>query len=177
MTGAGELTPCSFEDWYGRVHARIVAAVRLSVGHSDLACEAADEALVRAFERWNRVSVMASPEAWTARVALNVARRRLKRQAVEQALLRRHHRDADWRPEPVDTDLWSAVGDLSERQRTVVALRYVVDLKERDIAEVLRISRSTVSTTLRDAHARLHEVLTGNPPSQADEEIDNARPA
>jgi RNA polymerase sigma factor (sigma-70 family) len=76
----------------------------------------------------------------------------------------------------MDPDLWSAVRDLSERQRTVVALRYVVDLKERDIAEVLGISRSTVSTTLRDAHTRLANVLSPDVPSLADEESTHARP-
>jgi DNA-directed RNA polymerase specialized sigma24 family protein len=91
--------------------------------------------------------------------------------------LRRQRRDADCAGEPVDTDLWAAVKGLTERQRTVVALRYVADLKERDIAEVLGISRSTVSTTLRDAHARLAGVLATDAPSHAEEENDHARPA
>ena len=51
------------------------------------------------------------------------------------------------------------VAPLPERMREVVVLRHVADLTEPMIADVLGISRGTVSSTLRDAHARLAERL------------------
>jgi DNA-directed RNA polymerase specialized sigma24 family protein len=39
--------------------------------------------------------------------------------------------------------------------REVVVFRHVGDLTEQQIADVLRISRGTVSSTLRDAYSRI----------------------
>ncbi len=168
----------SFEGWYREVHPRVVTAVRLMTGESDLALEAADEALVRAFERWDRVSRMESPRAWTVRVAINVAHRRLRRRAVEQRLLLRHRVSTQFEPEPTDPDLWSAVAMLAERQRTAIVLRYVADLKEEEIASVMGVGRSTVSTTLRDARSRLEALLNIDERADQDEtEASDARPA
>ena len=56
-------------------------------------------------------------------------------------------------------EVWDLVAALPERQRQVVVLRHVADLKEAQYASVLNISRSTVSTTFRDAHQRLGSLL------------------
>jgi RNA polymerase sigma factor (sigma-70 family) len=157
--GEEDLNGGSFEAWYRTVHARVEASVRLATGDRDLAADAADEALVRAYERWDRVSVMGSPEGWTVRVALNVARRRLRRRAVERRLLMRRGPGVHVDPEVSDEHLWAAVRALPSRQRTAVVLRYVMDLKEADIASVMKVTRSTVSTTLRDARASLQAAL------------------
>ena len=61
-------------------------------------------------------------------------------------------------PAPVG-DLWELVESLSERQRQVVMLRHVADMKESEIGAVLGISRGTVSSTLHDAHQRLGRLL------------------
>jgi DNA-directed RNA polymerase specialized sigma24 family protein len=42
-------------------------------------------------------------------------------------------------------------------------LRHIADMTEADIGEVLGISRSTVSSTLADVHARLGQVLDEKP--------------
>jgi DNA-directed RNA polymerase specialized sigma24 family protein len=47
-----------------------------------------------------------------------------------------------------------------------VVLRYVADLTEAQIATAMGVSRSTVSSTLRDAHRALAERL-GEPQEQA----------
>ena len=168
----------SFESSYREVHPRVVTAVRLMTDDRDRALEAADEAMVRAFERWDRVSRLESPRAWTVRVAMNVARRRLRRRAVEQRLLLRHRVSTQIELEPTDTDLSSTVAILAERQRTAIVLRYVADLKEQEIAGVMGVGRSTVSTTLRDARDRLESLLKSHETSGQDEtEASDARPA
>src|SRR6478752_1652568 len=93
-----------FEDWYRRDHPRLVTLVSVAVGDAEIGRDATDEALTRAFERWDRVSVMASPSGWTYRVALNVARRRARRRAMEQRLLGR--RRAESVPGPTG-ELWA----------------------------------------------------------------------
>ena len=67
-----------FDDFYRREHARVLGVVVALTGRADLAGDAADEAFARALARWPRVSKMASPGAWTAKVALNVVWRSIR---------------------------------------------------------------------------------------------------
>ena len=79
----------SFEDWYRSEYRNILHSLVLITGNGEVAVEAASEACARALERWERVSVMASPSGWTYTVGLNVARRALRRARIEAILLRR----------------------------------------------------------------------------------------
>ena len=56
-------------------------------------------------------------------------------------------------------EAWLAVRDLPARQRQVIVLRYVADLAESDIAGLLGISRSAVSSALSDGRRSLALVL------------------
>ncbi|MDY7105212.1 MAG: sigma-70 family RNA polymerase sigma factor [Actinomycetota bacterium] len=148
--------PADFETWYRRAHPRLGTALSLAFGDRDLAQDAADEAVARAYERWHDVSTMASPDGWLYRVAFNVARRRLRRRSLEARLLRRG------RPEhaaPPAGELWLVVAELPERQRLAVVLRHVGQLTEPEIAEIMGVARGTVSSTLRTAHRSLRDRL------------------
>jgi RNA polymerase sigma-70 factor (ECF subfamily) len=148
-----------FETWYRALHPRLVAALLLTSGRADEAGEAADEALARALERWASVGVMASPDGWTFQVASNVLRRRGRRRALEERMLRRTSTDfVAAIPAPAG-EAWDAVKHLPQRQREVVVLRYIADLPEAEIATVLGISRGTVSSTLTDARRSLGRML------------------
>jgi RNA polymerase sigma-70 factor (ECF subfamily) len=145
-----------FETWYRREHPRLVTLVCATFGDAEIGREAVDEALARAFERWDRVSAMASPTGWAYRVALNVARRRARRGVLEARLLRRdrHH----VLPGPTG-ELWMVVGGLPVRQRMAVLLRHVAHLTEQEVAEVMGIARGTVSSLLRTAYTTLRVEL------------------
>lgn len=155
-----------FEDWYLREHPRVVAALTVTSGDAEVAVEATDEAFVRAYERWSRVRRMGSPGGWLYRVALNVLRRRIRRRAREQALLRRlpfvgpPSPDGAAVPAALDAHVWDAVRQLAPRQRTAVALRYVLDLPETEVARVMGVSRGAVSASLTTARRHLETALT-----------------
>jgi RNA polymerase sigma-70 factor (ECF subfamily) len=153
--------PHDFETWYRSNHARLVAALLLVSGNLDLTRDSVDEACTRAFARWDRVRRMESPGGWTYRVALHALRRRQRRAALEHRLLARAA-PAEVIPPPAG-EAWAAVRDLPPRQRTAVVLRYVADLTQIDIAAVMGITRSTVSSLLADAHAHLAEVIAPDP--------------
>ena len=142
-----------FDAWYRRVHPNLGGALYLIAGSTDLAAEAADEALARALADWGRVSAMGSPEAWTYRVAVNYVRRTLRRRALEARLLRRLPPPAPLPPSQIE--LWELVGQLPLRQRTAIVLRYVADMAEADMAEAMGVSRGTVASTLARAQRRL----------------------
>ena len=52
---------------------------------------------------------------------------------------------------------------LTDRQRTAVALRYVLDLPEADVARIMGIARGTASATLATARRRLAAALAPPP--------------
>jgi RNA polymerase sigma factor (sigma-70 family) len=147
----------SFEAWYDREHDRMVTTLLLTTGDMELAVEGVDEACSRALERWSRVGAMESPTGWVYRVALNHASRLARRRKLEGRMFRRMVPKPDL-PAPAG-EIWELVESLSQRQRQVVMLRYAADLPEGEIAATLKISRGTVSSTLRDAHQRLGRLL------------------
>jgi RNA polymerase sigma-70 factor (ECF subfamily) len=57
------------------------------------------------------------------------------------------------------TEIWDAVRQLPQRQRTAVALRYVADMTEQSIADVMDVRVGTVSATLHAARRRLADLL------------------
>lgn len=133
-----------FDGWYRQDYSRVLAACTALAGDVHLARDAVDEAFVRAFERWPSVAVMASPGGWVQVVALNRLRWVLRSRKHERAVLarRRTTPNADGQSVP-DPDLWAAVAALPRRQRAVIVLRYVHDLPEATIGQVLDISRGT----------------------------------
>ena len=103
---------------------------------------------------------MATPTGWTYTVGLNVARRKMRRAALERALLRRQ-KLAEFTTSPPDlSELREAVEDLPDRQRTAVLLRYYADLPESEIAKIMKVSRGAIAKTLHVARKRLEGRLT-----------------
>jgi DNA-directed RNA polymerase specialized sigma24 family protein len=149
-----------FEAFYAAEHGRLVTTLLLATGDAEVAREATDEAFTRALQAWRRVQHMESPAGWTYRVALNVVRRRGRRAALERRLLAGRARPAGSGVVPAPAgEAWHLVADLPDRQRTAVVLRFVADLTEAQIAQVMGISRSTVSSTLADATGSLSRAL------------------
>lgn len=143
----------SFEEWYRAEHPRVLGLLTVVAGDAELAREVTAEAFTRALERWERVAHMEAPSAWTYQVAVNLLRRRLRRAAFERRLGPNVPPPAP--PPAVESELWNAVRGLPVRQRTAVALRYVCDLPQKEIAEVMHVSVGTVSATLTAARRRL----------------------
>ncbi len=146
------------EDHFRQHFPQVVASLALVVGDRELAHDAAAEAFAKAYSRWSRVSSYRSPTGWIYTVALNGARRSARRRTRERDLLAAQ-------PTPVaiaDTDdlgVWELLDTLPERQRTAVVLRYAADLTEADVAAAMGVTRSTVSSQLRAAHAHLADQL------------------
>ena len=143
----------SFDGWYRAEHPRVLGLLTVVAGDPDVAREATAEAFVRALERWDRVSTMDSPAAWTYRVGVNLVRRRFRRAAFEKRVLTGEQAPAP--PPAIESELWDAVRALPVRQRTAVALRYVCDLSQEEIAAVMHVAAGTVSATLAAARRRL----------------------
>lgn len=146
-----------FERWYRAEHGRLVSSLAVAAGDVDLAHDVVSDAFAKAYERWERVQAMDSPAGWVRQVAFNGMRRRLRRAALERALLRRAGAagPAVTAPPSLDPELWAAVRALPDRQRAVLGLRVVLDLPQEEVARLLGIRPGTVSATLVAARAAL----------------------
>jgi RNA polymerase sigma-70 factor, ECF subfamily len=159
----------SFDGWYRAEHARVLGLLTVVAGDADLAREATAEAFTRALERWDRVGGMDSPSAWTYRVGVNLLRQRGRRLALERRIVRDDPRSPA--PSAVDSDVWDAVRALPVRQRTAVALRYVCDLPQEEIAAVMGVAVGTVSSSLTAARRRLAAELRSSEPARDHVEV------
>ena len=137
-----------FEDFYGEARASIARALTLSLGDRDLAFEATDEAMARAYERWPTVSRLDRPEGWVYRVAMNWALSILRRRR------RSDHRlyDPDHTTITVaDPDLHAAIGDLDVKHRSVIVCRHLLGWSVADTARALGVREGTVKSRLSRA--------------------------
>jgi len=146
-----------FESWYRKFYPKLVNSLGCYLGDSNLAKQSADEAIVRAYENWDRVHKMDSPEGWTYRVGLNWAKRKLRRSKIERII------NSGKREETVDEphgEIWHIVSKLPERQRQAVALRHLGHMSENEVAKVMKIKRGTVSATLHQAYKSLQPKIS-----------------
>jgi RNA polymerase sigma-70 factor (ECF subfamily) len=153
-----------FTSFYESEAPRLVRSVSLVIGDPVLAEDSVAEAFARAWSRWPDVSAHRHPAAWVMRVALNEARTRFRRRSVERRNAPMIARpDVTYDPYPqVDRRLWDAFRELSRNERTLIALRYVADLSQAEIADVLGIPPGTVASGLNRARHKLGATLGSN---------------
>jgi RNA polymerase sigma factor (sigma-70 family) len=146
-----------FEAFYARTRPDIARALSLALGDPDLAAEATDEALARAYERWPLVCRLDRPEGWVYRVAMNWSLSVLRRRR------RSDHRLYDPAHPTVaiaDPDLHAAIGELDVKHRTVVVCRHLLGWSVADTAAALRIREGTVKSRLSRATQILQSRLS-----------------
>lgn len=147
------LTSSTFADWYRSHHPGLVEALVRAIRPEALACDALDEACAKAFASWEEVQALRSPAGWVYRVAVNEARRQLRRAEREETLLATIGPPAT--AEHADGEAWMVVGRLPIRQRTTVVLRHVAGMTEVQVAAAMGVTRSTVSSSLASAYRTL----------------------
>jgi len=150
----------AFAAWYRSEHPRLLATMTIVTRDLHVAQDVTAEAFARALAAWNRVSGMDSPAGWTYRVAVNLARRRARRAALEDRLLHRvappsSTIEGGAFPAEQAIDLWDAVRALPPRQREAIALRYTAGLTEAEVAAAMKVAVGTASATLASARRAL----------------------
>jgi RNA polymerase sigma-70 factor (ECF subfamily) len=155
----------SFEAFYLREY-RGMVKLALVVSGSHLAAEdIAQEAFLRAYQDWQRISQLDRPVAWIRKVIVrrashSVYRRRLEFQAYARLLI--NQRPAV-RQLPADEEVWRAVHRLPRRQAQVMALHYAVGCSVAEVAEVLGMAEGTVKAQLHRGRQALADRLASRP--------------
>lgn len=125
----------------------------------EVAEELTQETLARVYSQWDRVRRADSPQAWTFRIAHNLAHSLLRRRFAERRALDRAGHAALEHAAGLDRadvlTLRAAITRLPERQRATLVLRYYSDLSVAEVAEVMGCSRGTVKSQTHAALAAL----------------------
>lgn len=159
------------EEFCARMRDRLVGAMVLSTGDHALGEELAQEALVRLWERWPKVSVLDSPEDWLFRVAFNLVNSWHRRRAAEWRANRRSAAGERAWSDDVDREavalVRAAVGALPPRQRSVIVARFYLGHDVASTARLLGCAEGTVKATTHQALANLRAAgVTGEPTEQ-----------
>ena len=147
--------PRDFETFYREAYAAVARALTVTLGDLDLAQEATDEAMVRAYARWDKIGAYDNPGGWVYRVGLNwahSARRRISR------VVPFHDRSVVDAPS-TDPANYAALRNLELNLRAVVVCRLLLDWSVDETATALRIKPGTVKSRLHRALAQLERKL------------------
>lgn len=147
--------PRDFETFYRDGYADIARALTVTLGDLDLAQEATDEAMVRAYARWERIGSYDNPGGWVYRVGLNWARSARRRLTRVVPFHDRRVIDA-----PVtDPANYAALRELDVGLRAVVVCRLLLDWSVDETAAALRLKPGTVKSRLHRALSQLERNL------------------
>lgn len=143
-----------FTDFYRSEAVEVYRTLAVVLRDPDLAREAVDEAMTRAFERWPKVKGYGNPTGWVYRVALNWSRSRLRRRNRELPVVSIVSVATDPAPDP---DMDRAIAELPLHHREVIVFRYLLDMTQDEVASVLNVPVGTVKSRLHRALETLRE--------------------
>lgn len=152
-----------FAALYAAHHAEALRLAYLLCGNAERAEDAVAEAFVCVYRQMRRSDIR-SPRAYVRRAVVNEVNSRFRRLALERREASKRSGDLRGARSPddalADTDeMFTALRQLSDRQRTAIVLRFYEDLPEKAIAEAMGVSVGTVKSTLSRGMERLRAVL------------------
>jgi RNA polymerase sigma-70 factor (sigma-E family) len=149
-----------FEAFFRNEYDHLFQAAFLLTGSRHEADDIAQEALLRAFERWDRVRDMDSPAGYVYRVALNLDRSRMRKVAVRARRI--------FASVPIDDpstavvasqQVLHALANLPRGQREAIVLTGWLGMDAEEAGRVLGIDASSVRGRLHRGRAALRTLL------------------
>lgn len=141
-----------FEEFVAARSGALLRTAYLLTRDHDLAEDLLQTSLTKAYLNWSRVQT--SPEAYVRRIIVNTFnswwRRKWRGEVPTEELP-----EISAEQTSDATDLWTAMGRLPARMRTVLVLRFFEDLTEAQTADLLGISVGTVKSQTAKALAKL----------------------
>ncbi len=158
----------SFESFMQSHSKRLVQALTMISLDGEAAADAAQEAFIALYLRWDGADRPRDPAAWLYRVGIN--RCKDHRRFVTRTA-RAVERLGSWASGAPDGEggalvTWAPGGDfatalrsLPAGQRTAATLYYLIDLSTTDIAAIMRVSEGTVNSHLHRAREALKKLV------------------
>lgn len=148
-----------YDDFFRLHYPRVVRVVHGVLGDRARAEEVAQEAFVRLYLRWSRVSSYDRPDAWVRRVAVRLAARVARRDRLRTTLERRAQAERRPATDGSPHDL-AVIGRLPRNQRIAILLHYVDDLPVADVAAAMGCAEATVRVHLHRGRRRLAQLMS-----------------
>jgi RNA polymerase sigma-70 factor, ECF subfamily len=158
-TGSGP-SRLGFEAFFEQHHVPLYRALWLVTRNRHEAEEIMQDAFLKLWERWDRVSTLDDPEGYLFRTAINLWRSPLRRAAVavRKAIHQIPPDDQMATVEQRDA-MARALKPLPSRQRAAVVLLNVLDLSSEEAARILGVQPVTVRVLAARARATLRKDL------------------
>ncbi len=157
-----ESLPRSFDETFRALYPTVVRTAGFVAHDAQVGSDIAQEAFVRLYERWDRMTSPEHARNFTLRVAVNLGRSHLRKRLAVPFGLRGG-------PEVVVSDgteasdawltLADALAELSSSQRAAVVLVDYADLDAATAAEILGIAASTVRVHVMRGRRALRATL------------------
>ena len=145
-----------FEDFFEREQDRLLRVLWMVTGSLQEAEDIVQDAFIRVWERWPKVSVMESPTGYLHHAAMNIFRNRYRQARLG---LRR----AIWAAPPIDAfgsiddriSVSSALASLTSRQRAALVLTELLGYPADEAGRMLGVRSSTVRSLSASGRAAL----------------------
>lgn len=151
-----------FAAFYDQNYRQLVVAFTSALGDQRLAEDTAQEAMLRACQRWNKIGEYDNPSGWCYRVGMNWAtsrwRKRRREVSSDEPMSINAVAAGEERP---DQALVDAIHSLPDQQREVVVLRIWMDWSVRETSVALDIPEGTVRSRQTRGLKRLRSLLEG----------------
>lgn len=160
--GGGPVTSAAeeFAEFYRGTYSRTLACAFALTGDLGDAQEAAQEAYLRAWVRWTRLSSYDDPAAWVRHVAVRVAVSRWRRARNALMAWTRHGAAPALNPPGPDAvALAEALAELPEPQRRALVLHHLADLPVAEVARREGVPEGTAKARLARGRRALATAL------------------
>ncbi len=150
----------AFEDFFRAEHVRLLRAMYIVTGDRQEAEELTQEAFLRVWERWPRVSALEDPTGYLYRTAMNAFRSRARRArlAASRALRGSSSRDAFGDVEDRDV-VMHALASLTPRQRAALVVTELLGYTSEEAAPILGVKAGTVRALASQGRAALRSSM------------------
>lgn len=156
-SAGSEIERQELSELYAAEQVGMVRLATLIVGSRTIAEEVVQDAFISVGRRWASID---RPGAYLRTTVVRGCASVLRRRAIEA-----RHAPDEATPESVElpshlVELSDALDRLTRRQRVVIVLRYLIDLPDEEIAEIIGARPGTVRSLARRGLATLRKELT-----------------
>lgn len=153
-----------FADFYAATWPRTLACTYALTGDRGAAEEIAQEAYVKAWSHWGKVSDYDQPAAWVRQVATRLAVSRWRRSKVAATWLSRNRTEpVAAPPDETTTALVRGLQQIPEPQRRAIVLHHLADLPVDEVARIERCPAGTIKARLSRGRSALALLLADEP--------------
>ena len=160
-----------FEELVVLYDKRLFNAMYAYTGDYHLALDVTEEAFIRACRAYGRVRGDSDPFTWLFRIAVNVFKKRYRKEKRRAELLAQHHEAEP--PETIEHStpetqalaaeraglVRKAISSLPDTNRDVITLRYIDGMTYEEIARATAVSISTVKSRISRSKKMLADLL------------------